>query len=264
MQSRSQIIATLGPSSGDVGIIARMLAGGMDVARINFSHGTHESNGSYINNLREAAKAAGRKIPLIQDLSGPRMQTDSGHAFDARDSAVVTEKDLADLDFGIKTGVDYVAQSYVGTAEDVRLLRKAINERGAQIPIIAKIERAEAVKNFDEILFEADAIMVARGDLGLNVPIEEIPFLEREIVAKCRTAGKPVIVATQMLYSMVDNKVPTRAEVTDTAFAIVTGADAVMLSDETARGKYPAEAVAIMEKIVARAERGITGSINAL
>ena len=265
MQSRSQIIATLGPSSGDVGIIARMLAGGMDVARINFSHGTHESNGSYINNLREAAKAAGRKIPLIQDLSGPRMQTDSGHAFDARDSAVVTEKDLADLDFGIKTGVDYVAQSYLPSAQHISILRKAINERGAKIPIIAKIERAEAVKNFDEILKEADAIMIARGDLGLNVPIEDIPFLEKEMVAKCRTAGKPVIVATEMLYSMVENDRPTRAEVTDTAFAIVTGADAVMLSDETARGKYPAEAVAIMEKIVSRSERvaNIT-EINAL
>ena len=265
MQSRSQIIATLGPSSGDVGIIARMLAGGMDVARINFSHGTYESNGGYIACVREAAISAGRRIPVIQDLAGPRIKTDSGHGFNAEETSIVTEKDLADLDFGIKTGVDYVAQSYVGSAKDISILRKAINERGAKIPIIAKIERAEAVKNFDEILKEADAIMIARGDLGLNVPIEDIPFLERDIVAKCRAAGKPVIVATEMLYSMVENDRPTRAEVTDTAFAIVTGADAVMLSDETARGKYPVESVAIMEKIIARAERAAkTGDINAL
>ncbi|MEK7106978.1 MAG: pyruvate kinase [Patescibacteria group bacterium] len=265
MQSRSQIVATIGPASGEVSTIAQMLEKGMDVARINFSHGTHESNGGYIKNIREAAKTAGKRVPIIQDLAGPRMKTDSGHAFDAEEKEVVTKKDLADLDFGIKEGVEYVAQSYVGSAEDVRVLRNAMSERGAKIPIIAKIERAEAVKNFDSILKEADAIMVARGDLGLNVPIEEIPFLEKDIVAKARVAGKPVIVATEMLYSMVGNQQPTRAEVTDVAYAIIISSDAVMLSDETAQGKYPVESVAIMEKIVARSEQTAkTGSINAL
>ena len=264
-QSRSQIIATIGPSSGEVPIIARMIAVGMDVARINFSHGTHQSSGGYISCVREAAKVAGKRVPIIQDLSGPRMKTDVGHAFNAEEKSIVTEKDLVDLDFGIKMGVEYIAQSFVGSAKDVSILRSAVEERGAHTPIIAKIERAEAVKNFGEILSEAGAIMIARGDLGLNVPIEEIPFLERDMAAKCRTAGKPVIVATEMLYTMVENKRPTRAEVTDIAYAILVGADAVMLSDETARGKYPAEAVAIMEKIVARSERTAkAGSINAL
>lgn len=264
MQSRSQIIATIGPASGEAGIIARMIAGGMDVARINFSHGTHESNGGYIARVREAADTAGRRIPIIQDLAGPRMKSDTGHRFNAEEQSV-TEKDIADLDFGIAQGVEYIAQSYVGSANDISILRSAMQKRGVRIPIIAKIERAEAAQNFDEILTAADAVMVARGDLGLNVPIEEIPFLEKEMIVKCRTAGKPVIVATEMLYSMVGNQKPTRAEVTDVAYAILIGADAVMLSDETARGKYPAEAVAVMEKIVARSEKAShTDAINAL
>ena len=264
MSSKSQIIVTIGPASGELGVLAKMIAGGMDVARINFSHGTHESNGGYIANVRAAAKGAGKRIPIIQDLAGPRMQTDTGHAFNAEEKSVVTAKDLADLDFGIGKRVEYIAQSFVGSAKDISILRSAIKEKGAQIPIVAKIERAEAVRNFDEILAEADAIMIARGDLGLSVPIEEIPFLEREIVVKCRTAEKPVIVATEMLYSMVENDRPTRAEVTDVAYAILIGADAVMLSAETARGKYPVESVATMEKIVARSERGTTGEVNAL
>ena len=265
MSSKSQIVATIGPSSGEVEILVKMLSGGMDVARINFSHGTYESNGGYIAHVREAAKIARKKVPVIQDLSGPRMKTDAGHAFDAEEASVVTEKDLNDLDFGITSRVDYIAQSYVGSAKDISLLRDAIKARGAKIPIIAKIERSEAVKNFDEILAEADAIMIARGDLGLNVPIEDIPFLEKEMIEKCRTVGKPVIVATEMLYSMVGNQKPTRAEVTDVAYAILIGADAVMLSDETARGKFPAEAVAIMEKIVSRSEHATgTEAINAL
>lgn len=265
MSSKSQIVSTIGPSSGEVETLIKMIAGGMDVARINFSHGTYESNGGYIAHVREAAKIARKKVPIIQDLSGPRMKTDAGHAFNAQEVSVVTEKDLNDLDFGITSRVDYIAQSYVGSAKDISLLRSAIKAKGSKIPIIAKIERAEAVTHFDEILAEADAIMVARGDLGLSVPIEEIPFLEKEMVVKCRTVGKPVIVATEMLYSMVGNQKPTRAEVTDVAYAILIGADAVMLSDETARGKYPVEAVAIMEKIVARSERTAhNGGVNKL
>ncbi|MDO8552805.1 MAG: pyruvate kinase [bacterium] len=264
-QSRSQIVVTVGPASTDVSTILRMIAGGMDVARINFSHGTHESNGGHIQNIREAAKKAGKTIPIIQDLAGPRMKTDVGHAFNSKETEIVTQKDISDLDFGIKEGVEYIAQSYVGTAEDIRTLRRAIQERGAKIHIVAKIERREAVENFDAILEEADAIMVARGDLGLNVPIEEIPFLEKEMVGKAKKAGKPVIVATEMMYSMVESNRPTRAEVTDIAYAILIGSDAVMLSDETARGKHPVEAVEIMEKIVSRSEvTAKTGSINSL
>ena len=254
MLSRSQIVATIGPASGDKDMLLKLIAAGMDVARLNFSHGDYKSHADYIKNIREAAAESGKRIPIIQDLSGPRMSTGSGHEFDAGQSGVVTAKDLADLDFGISQKVDYVAQSYIGSAEDIILLKSEIAKRGADIPVIAKIERAEAVSNFDTILVVADAVMIARGDLGLSVPLEDIPFIEKDIISKCKQAGKPVITATQMLYSMVDNENPTRAEVTDVAYAILMSSDAVMLSEETAIGKYPLRAVEIMEKIVKRVE----------
>ena len=177
-----------------------------------------------------------------------------GRFFDGGQDAV-TEKDLHDLDFVIAQGVDYIAQSYVGSGSDIECMRAEIGKRNARIPLIAKIERQQAVACFDEILATADAIMVARGDLGAEEPLGEIPFIERDIIAKCNVAGKPVIVATQMLYSMVESPEPTRAEVTDEVFAILSGADAVLLSDETARGKYPLGAVRAMEQIALRAER---------
>jgi pyruvate kinase len=228
----------------------------MDVARLNFSHGIYEEHAAYIAAVRAAAERLGKRIPIIQDLSGPRGTTDDGHAYD-EGKDTITAKDLADLDFGIAQGVEYVAQSYVGSAVDVVRLRDAIATRGGRTPVIAKIERAEAVARFDEILIAADAIMIARGDLGLAVPVEDIPLIERDIIQKCNAAHKPVIVATQMLYSMVDNPAPTRAEVTDEEYAIFLGTDAVMLSDETARGLYPVEAVAFMERIAARAEQEV-------
>lgn len=252
--TRTQIIATIGPSSGDEAVVSEMLSLGMDVARINFSHGTYESNGGYITAIRAAAEKAGKRVPIIQDLAGPRGITDGGHAFDSA-KAEITEKDVADLEFGISQSVEYIAQSYVGSATDVEAMRSEIEKLGAKIPIIAKIERAEAVANIDDIIKTADAIMIARGDLGLAVPIEELPFIERDVIARCKKAGKPVIVATEMLFSMVEKPTPTRAEVTDVAYAILSDADAIMLSDETAKGKYPREAVAAMEKIANRAER---------
>ena len=263
MSSRAQIIASIGPASGDTGLLEKMIQAGMDVARINFSHGTHESNGGYIKSIRDAASRTGKKVPVVQDLAGPREQTGATHSFDAR-AAEITEKDLDDLAFGISVGVDYIAQSFVGNADDVHALRKAIEGRGARIPIIAKIERQEALDHIVEIIAAADAIMVARGDLGLAVPIEEIPFIERDIIAKTKFANKPVITATQMLLSMKDNPEPTRAEVTDVEYAILLGSDAVMLSEETALGKYPLEAVAEMEKIVTRAERAESFTVNLL
>lgn len=254
MSSRTQIVVTIGPSSADEAIIRDLIGAGADVVRLNFSHGTYEEHSRFIGYVRAAAQAAGKRVPIIQDLSGPRGKTEAGHAFDDS-KAEITEKDIADLAFGIERQVDYVAQSYVGTAEDVRALRALMQTRGARIPIIAKIERVQAVAHIDEIIAESDAIMVARGDLGNEEPLGEIPFVERDIIAKCNTAGKPVIVATQMLYSMVEHAEPTRAEVTDEMFAIVSGADAVMLSDETARGTYPVETVRAMETIAVRAER---------
>ncbi len=263
MSSRAQIVASIGPASGESTLLEKMMQAGMDVARINFSHGTHESNGGYIKNIRDAASKAGKKVPVVQDLAGPREQTGATHSFDAH-AAEITEKDLADLEFGISMKVDYIAQSFVGSAGDVHALRDAMERLGARIPIIAKIERQETLDHIIEIIAASDAIMIARGDLGLSVPIEEIPFIERDIIAKTKFANKPVITATQMLLSMKDNPEPTRAEVTDVEYAILLGSDAVMLSEETALGKYPLKAVAEMEKIVARAERAESFAVNLL
>lgn len=254
-KTRTQIIATIGPSSGDSPeILSAMLESGMDVARINFSHGTHESNGGYIKNIRAAAEDAGVHVPVIMDLAGPRMKTEEGHAFNDASHEVISDKDREDLAFAVELGLEYIAQSYVGGVADVAMMREEIVKRGGSQKLIAKVERQEAIDDFDAILSLADAIMIARGDLGLAVPVEEIPFIQRDLVDRAKRAGKPIITATQMMYSMVENPLPTRAEVTDVAYAILLGSDVVMLSDETARGKYPLEAVSIMDRIVRRAE----------
>lgn len=253
--SKSQIVATIGPASKEKEIIKEMIQHHMDVARLNFSWGTYAEHEQYIKNIRESAKEVERIIPIIQDLSGPRVQTGAEHGFNQTAIEVITEKDLKDLDFGISMNVDYVAMSFVGSAKDVLKLRDEMKKRGKLIPIIAKIERKMALDNLSEIIKEADGIMIARGDLGNEIPIEEIPFVEKEIIEKCKKAHKPVIVATQMLLSMTQNPNPTRAEVTDVAYAIINGADAVMLSEESASGKYPLEAVQIMERIIAESER---------
>lgn len=254
MEPHVQIIATVGRQSGTVEMLEKMLAAGMDVMRSNMSHGTHEEHASYIANVRAVAAKVGKRVPVILDFSGPRESTSEGHEFDA-DKNILTEKDLNDLDFAIAQKAEYIAQSYVGKGDDVLLLKSEIQKRGAAIPVIAKIERKEAVADLDNIIAAADAVMVARGDLGLAEPIEEIPYIQRDIITRTKKAGKPVITATQMLYSMVDNPIPTRAEVTDVAFAVMCGTDVVMLSDETARGKYPVEAIAAMKKIAMRAEK---------
>jgi len=255
MISKAQIVATIGPASKQKEIIKEMIKHQMDVARLNFSWGIHEEHTQYIKNIRESAKEEGRIIPIIQDLSGPRVQEKSGHEFKKGAEEVTTEKDLNDLKFGIEQNIDYVAMSFVGCANDVIKLRAHMQSFGKIIPIIAKIERRLALDNLDEIIKAADAVMVARGDLGNEIPIEEIPFVEKEIIEKCKKNNKPVIVATQMLLSMTENTIPTRAEVTDVAYAIINGADAVMLSEESASGKYPLEAVKIMERVIVESEK---------
>lgn len=252
--SKVQIVATIGPVSGTQEMLGKLIDGGMDVMRLNFSHGLHDEHAGYITNLRAAALARGVRIPIIQDLSGPRTTTETGHGFDTA-KLEITEKDLQDLDFGVAQKVDYIAQSYVGTADDVLAMKEQITRRGAAIPLIAKIERHEAVQAIDSIIAVADAIMIARGDLGESVPLEEIPFIEQVIIEKCNAAGKPVITATQMMLSMVNSETPTRAEVTDVAFAVIEGTDAIMLSEETARGLHPEETVRMMERIALEAER---------
>jgi pyruvate kinase len=333
----TKIICTIGPASQSVEQLVKLVMAGMDVARLNFSHGTYEEHLKTIANIREVRKITGEHISILQDLSGPKIRTgvlkdksvvlqegmsltfttqeiagtaervsttykglpgdvepndtillDDGKMSvkvvsktdtDVKcivvnggilsehkgmnlpgvrvSAASVTEKDIEDLKFGLANDVDYVALSFVRGPEDIRKLRDIIMsdaQKGSRFPIIAKIEKAEAVSNIDKIIAEADGIMVARGDLGVEVPTEEVPIIQKMIVRKCNEQGVPVIVATQMLESMIENPRPTRAEATDVANAVLDGTDAVMLSAETSLGKYPVEAVAVMDKIIRRAE----------
>lgn len=256
MESTTKIIATIGPASDKKEIILSMIEHKMDIARLNFSWGNYEWFTEVIKEIKESAKISNRDIKIIQDLSGPRVQDDNGHHYGgAEEQKIITEKDIENLDFGIKQNVDYIALSYVGKADDIIELKKLIEERGGKQKVIAKIERKIAYENLDEIIKETDAVMVARGDLGNEFPLEEIPFVQHHIIQACKKANKMVIVATQMLLSMVDNPTPTRAEVSDVAYAILDGADGVMLSEESAKGKYPVEAVSMMEKISEVAEK---------
>lgn len=258
MDSLTKIVATIGPSSSNREIIKDMISHHMDIARLNFSWGAYEWFRDVINNIRNEAKESGKHIEIIQDLSGPRVQEGSEHHYGGEESQeVITEKDITDLRFGVGQNVDYVALSFVGSSNDIIKLRQLIKEIGGNQKIIAKIERKVAVENLESILKETDAIMVARGDLGNEYPLEEIPFIQHKIIKASNKAGKMVIVATQMMLSMVDNPTPTRAEVSDVAYAVIDGANAVMLSEESAKGKHPVEAVSYLEKIALNAEKHI-------
>jgi pyruvate kinase len=191
------------------------------------------------------------------DLSGPRIQEGKGHTYNHDEISALTDRDREYIAFGVEHGVDCFAMSFVGNAKDIDMCHEAIRACSGHQPVIAKIERAEALKNLDEIIAVTDAVMVARGDLGEEVPLERIPFIQADIIRRSNKARKPVITATQMMLSMVESPSPTRAEVTDVANAILLGSDAVMLSDETAKGKYPVEAVSMMEKITIEAEKHI-------
>ena len=335
---RTKIVCTIGPASRDPATIAKLVESGMNVARLNFSHGTHAEHQEMLSTVRRVAKQAGHPIAAIGDLQGPKIRLGSlpeagvemetgkevvfstvasvyangifpvtyaklhldvrpGHRIllddglcEARvlsvkgrkiranvvnggkltshkgmnfpDSVLklssLTEKDREDIIFGVRAGVDWMALSFAKNREDVELLRRLIKRAGKKnqtLPrIIVKIEKHEAIDHFDDIVSVADGIMVARGDLGVEIPAEQVPIFQKEMIEKCRKAGKPVVVATQMLDSMIRNPRPTRAEVSDVANAVFDHADAVMLSGETASGKYPVEAVQIMARIVAAAE----------
>lgn len=302
---------------------------GMNVARVNFSHGTHQDHAKVIKHIRKAAKKYKYSVPVLMDLQGPKIrvgqmkdgaqelktgssikitaedvegtskvvpidykglirEAEEGNTIllddgllefkvtaqlpDSLEAKVVvggtlksrkgvnlpnvkisvpslTEKDIKDLAFGIKQGVDIIALSFVRTAKDVRDIISRVRAAGSQASIIAKIEKPEALDVIDEIIEEADGIMVARGDLGIEIPTEQVPVVQKMIIEKCRSAGKPVITATQMLDSMITNPRPTRAESSDVANAVLDGTDAVMLSGETAAGAFPMEAVNVMDRI---------------
>jgi len=326
---KTKIVATLGPASSSPEVISRMVKAGLDVARLNFSHGTHEMHGSMVQAVRAASEEHGRAVAVLQDIQGPRVRVGtfpggsielsegdevrlvdgagectSGtiyvqhldeaspvagqrvlladgmvvlHVRDADGSGVVadvveggtlsdhkgvafpgaglglpviTEKDEKDLAFGKKLGVDLIAASFVTSGEDIRKVKALAGE----VPVIAKIERAAAYANLDDIVAEADGAMVARGDLGVELGFEPLPRAQKEIIARTNAAGGISITATEMLESMTSSPRPTRAEVTDVANAVLDGSDAVMLSAETAIGKYPVRTIEVMGAICGEAE----------
>ena len=331
---KTKIVATIGPASESPAMLERLLRAGLNVARLNFSHGDFSGHAERIARIRAAEQATGRRVAIMADLPGPKMRLDriepepiqltAGEAFTLTSEEVIgnmtrvatsfarlpqvvkpgdrlflndglvqlqverasgkdvfcrvtvggelrsrkglnlpgidlgigafTEHDRACLEFAIRQGVDAVSQSFVETGTDLEELRTAALGFGRQPFIIAKIERAGALKHFDDILKAADGIMVARGDLGVEVPIEQIAIIQKELIARANLAGKPVITATQMLESMVSSRLPTRAEATDVANAILDGTDAIMLSAESAVGKYPEEAVRMLAGIAAATE----------
>src|SRR5947207_14780897 len=331
---RTKIVCTIGPASDTEEMIAKLIAAGMNVARLNFSHGTTEYQRELVRKVKRVRKALNKPVAILQDLQGPKIrignikdrivelkpgrefiltsenvpgdehrasvslktlphEVSKGHSILLADGNIelriekieppyihcrvivggqlsshkginlpgselhvdsITKKDRKDIIVGVEEGVDAVALSFVRSAADISAARRAIKEAGGDVPIIAKIEKHEAVDNIDGIVAAAQAIMVARGDLGVEIDLEKVPLVQKTIINKCNALGKPVITATQMLVRMVDNPRPTRAEATDVANAILDGTDAVMLSEETAAGKYPIEAVMIMDRIARSAE----------
>ena len=334
----SKIVCTIGPASRSPRIIERLLQAGMDVARLNFSHGSHANHAENIANLRAAALHIHKPLAILADLQGPKIRTGplaagapvmlrSGQKFvittarvlgdstrvstvfkplpkevhrgdrillsdglielrvlQVRDREVtcevvnggalgehkginlpgiklrvpaLTPKDREDLLFALKHGANYIAVSFVRRPEDVMLAKSLVRRAGKDTPVIAKLEKPEAIENLDAILRVADGVMVARGDLGVEMNPERVPVVQKTIIKKAREFRRPVITATQMLESMTENPRPTRAEASDVANAIFDGSDAVMLSAETASGKYPVEAVSMMARIIEEAEGSI-------
>ncbi len=334
-QRRAKIVATLGPASQSESVFRDLVRAGIDVVRLNFSHGTHEEKLALIKMVRKVSKLENKPLCILADLQGPKIRTSklkdrapvllkAGHRLtitprDVPGTAALigttfktlaenveqgsrillsdglielrvhevagadvvceivnggmlgenkginlpgvlvrvpslTEKDTADLEFALKNGVDAIAVSFVRTAEDIRLVRNCVSAFGSDTWIIAKLEKPQAIEHLDAILQVADAIMVARGDLGVELPPEKVPAIQKHIIRRAAEYSKPVITATQMLESMIENPRPTRAEVSDVANAVFDGTDAVMLSGESAVGKYPVETVAMMGRIIAEAE----------
>src|SRR6267154_2699032 len=299
----SKIVCTIGPASRSPRIIERLLRAGMDVARLNFSHGSHANHAENIAVLRAAATHLHKPLAILADLQGPKIRTGplaggspvflrTGQKFvittvrvlQVRGREVICEvvnggslgehkginlpgiklrvpaltpKDREDLVFALKHGANYIAVSFVRRPEDVVLAKTLVRRAGKDTPVIAKLEKPEAIENLDAILRVADGVMVARGDLGVEMNPERVPVVQKTIINRAREFRRPVITATQMLESMTENPRPTRAEASDVANAIFDGSDAVMLSAETATGKYPVEAVSMMARIIEVAEASI-------
>jgi len=252
--NKTQIVATIGPACSDPQVIAAMIDAGMSIARLNFSWGTHDEHRSFVADVRQAARQAGVTIPIIQDLSGPRVQTGEDHTMDT-DIAVITDKDIADIEALADLEIEYVALSFIKDADDVNQLRTHLSAADSHAKIIAKIERPEAITNLDSIIAAADGVMVARGDLGDAIAFETLPFVKKDILRRCVAGGKPAIVATEMLTSMIASDRPSRADVSDIAHAVLDGASATMLSNETAVGAHPVKAIGVMRMVVDEAQK---------
>ena len=337
MMRKTKIVCTLGPATDSDGVLREMLESGMNVARFNFSHGSHEEHKRRLDALKALREELGLPVAAMLDTKGPEvrlrsfadgavaLKTGGEFTLTTRDVAgdericsvtyadlpgdvkpgntillddglvrltvlettstdircrvendgvmknnkgvnvpgirlsmpYMSQRDREDILFGVEQGFDFIAASFVRTAADVREIRRLLDEAGSSIQIIAKIENQEGVSNLTEILSVADGIMVARGDMGVEIDFTEIPIIQKDMIAQCMDAGKPVITATQMLDSMVENPRPTRAEITDVANAIYDGTSAIMLSGETAAGKYPVDAVKTMDAIARRTEADI-------
>ncbi len=258
MNSKAQIVATIGPASLEPDTLRQMISAGLDVARLNFAWEKIPEAQARIELIRSLAKEAGVSIPIIADLPGPRVQLEEGHTYSAPQAFSITDEDMVFLDFCIQQRVEYIALSFVGSATDVEHCKEQIAAKNGTQKVIAKVERKIALEAIDSIIAATDAIMIARGDLGNEIPLEDIPFAQRMILEKANAAGKPVITATQMMISMTDNDTPSRAEVSDVTDAILEGSDAVMLSEETASGKHPVLAVQMMERIVRETQQHMT------
>ena len=332
---KTKVVCTIGPASSDPAVMEEMIRQGMDVARLNFSHGDHQGHAEKIALIRRLSAKTGIPIAILQDLGGAKIRvgeiegetasltagatitlttkpikgnarrisvTYPGLTNDVKEGDTVlladgtlelkvvavkppevicqvvvggeisshkgvnipsgelrakalTDKDKDDLLFGVQAQVDFIALSFVRGGEDIQEAREILRSHNADIPIIAKIERHEALGHIDEIMQEADGIMVARGDLGVEIPLEEVPLVQKQLIKGANTLGKPVITATQMLRSMVESPRPTRAEASDVANAILDGTDALMLSEETAIGRYPVESVRFMVMIAQATEK---------
>ncbi len=260
VRSFTQIIATIGPASDSPEVLDEMVKAGMDMARLNFFWPGPEESIKRIKMIREFAKKNDVKVMIMADLPGPRIQDKDSHTYNTNASKALTERDRELIKFAVEKELDYISVSFVGDSEDVIDCKNEISKWGGKQKVIAKIERKIALENIDKIIEVADAIMIARGDLGNEVALEQIPFVQEDIIKKCKLAGKPVITATQMLYSMKDSPSPTRAEATDVVNAVLEGSDAVMLSEETSVGKYPIRAVYVMEHLVLEAEKHLKNS----
>jgi pyruvate kinase len=252
--SRAQIIATLGPTSSNIDTIRDLVQAGVDVFRLNFSWGAFSEHKQRISDIRSIEIELSRSLIILADLPGPRIQESATHTYNKAAVSAITDHDRECIRFAVEQGIDCIAVSFVGTATDIDDCKVCIKECGGTQMVIAKIERQTALDNLDSILSVADGVMVARGDLADEISIERVPLAQLDIIRGANNAHKSVIVATQMMVSMVDHDMPTRAEATDVEMALIEGSDAVMLSEETARGMHPVEVVCMMEKMLVVAE----------